>query len=98
MNEIKTDTKTNLFLKSNPNTTIGHNFNRKRSPDKVSRDDAKISITDATKDFTRIRNDVYDAPDIDDSSKLAKLKKEIKEGTYKIDYEKLAEKIILPEL
>ena len=108
MNEIKPDTKTNLFLKTNPHNRVDDEFpvdaalkrnnsDRKQFLDKVSKDDAKIAIADAVKDFAWMRKAVDHVADVDNTAKLAQLKKDIREGRYKIDYDQLADKIIHSE-
>lgn len=60
--------------------------------------DAKVSINDAVKDFSRIKKAVDAAPPIDNSEKIAALKAQIEKGEYKVDYEGLADKILSAEL
>ncbi len=56
--------------------------------------DARVSIPDAVKDFSQIKKAVDAAPAIDNSAKIAALKAQIQGGTYKMDYEKMADKIL----
>ena len=60
----------------------------------ITQKDAKVTIPDAVKDFARIKKAVDAAPPIDNSDKIAMLKQQIKDGTYKVDYEALADKIL----
>lgn len=57
----------------------------------------KVDIPDKVKDFSRIKAAVDSAPDIDNSSKIADLKQRIKSGTYNVDYDALADKILTSE-
>jgi negative regulator of flagellin synthesis FlgM len=70
---------------------------RKEQLEGLSRDDVKVSIPDAVKDFARIKKAVDAAPEIDNSQKVADLRKRINEGTYKVDYEAVADKILSSE-
>lgn len=60
----------------------------------MAKKDAKVDIPDAIKDFSRIKKAVDQAPDIDNSDKIARLKSQIQAGTYKVDYDALADKIL----
>jgi negative regulator of flagellin synthesis FlgM len=60
--------------------------------------DSNVSIPEAIKDFSRIRKAVDAAPETDNSEKIARLKAQIQNGTYKVDYEALADKILTKEL
>ncbi len=59
--------------------------------------DAKVSIPDGIKDFSRIKKAALSAPDVDNSEKIARLKAQIQAGTYEIDYDGLADKILTTE-
>lgn len=59
--------------------------------------DAKVEIPDTIKDFSRIKKAADMAPPIDNSDKIANLKAQIKAGTYKPDYDALADKILSTE-
>lgn len=59
--------------------------------------DAKVDIADKVKDFAQIRKAVDAAPERDNSSKIARLKQQIQSGTYKIDYDAVADKLLSQE-
>ena len=59
--------------------------------------DARVDIPDSIKDFSRIKKAVDAAPPIDNSEKVARLKAQIQNGTYQVDYDALAEKILTSE-
>lgn len=59
--------------------------------------DAKVKINNAVKDFSRIKKAVDAAPEIDNTDKIARLKSQINNGTYKLDYDALADKILTSE-
>lgn len=59
--------------------------------------DAKVSIPDAIKDFSRIKKSVDAAPETDNSQKIADLKARIQAGTYEVDYDALADKMLNSE-
>lgn len=56
--------------------------------------DAKVDITEAVKDFAKIKKAVDAAPELDKSQKIADLKAQIASGSYKIDYDGLADKML----
>jgi len=70
---------------------------RSKELSNIAQTDAKVTIPDSIKDFSRIKKAVDAAPPIDNSEKIARLKKEISSGTYKIDYDGLADKILESE-
>lgn len=59
--------------------------------------DAKVNINEAVKDYSRIKKAVDAAPEIDNSEKIARLKQQIQDGSYKVDYDGLADKILMSE-
>lgn len=59
--------------------------------------DAKVAIPDGVKDFSRIKKAATNAPEIDNSEKIARLKAQIQAGTYEVDYDGLADKILSSE-
>ena len=71
-----------------------NDINRRNELNKISKEDAKVEINDAIKDFSRIKKAVDASPPIDNSEKIARLKGQIEAGTYEIDFEKLADKML----
>jgi len=59
--------------------------------------DAKVNIGDGVKDFARIKKAAINAPEQDNSEKIARLKAQIAAGTYEVDYDGLADKILTSE-
>jgi negative regulator of flagellin synthesis FlgM len=59
--------------------------------------DAKVSIPEGVKDFSRIKKAATSAPEVDNSEKIARLKAQIAAGSYEIDYDSLADKILESE-
>ena len=59
--------------------------------------DAKVTIPDGIKDFSRIKKAAMSAPEVDNTDKIAQLKAQIAAGTYEIDYDGLADKILKSE-
>lgn len=59
--------------------------------------DARVEIPDAVRDYSRIKKAVDAAPPMDNSEKIARLKQQINAGTYQVDYDGLAEKILQNE-
>lgn len=63
----------------------------------TTKNDAKVDINDAVRDFSMIKKAVDAAPEIDNSDKIAMLKKQIQAGTYQVDYDALADKMLSAE-
>lgn len=63
----------------------------------LTKNDAKVDINSRVKDFARIKSAVDRAPDLDNSAKVAALKQQIANGTYNINYDALAEKMLQSE-
>lgn len=59
--------------------------------------DAKVNIGDGVKEFARIKKAAINAPEQDNSEKIARLKAQIAAGTYEVDYDGLADKILTSE-
>jgi negative regulator of flagellin synthesis FlgM len=59
--------------------------------------DAKVSIPEGVKDFSKIKKAAMSAPEVDNSEKIAQLKAQIAAGTYNIDYDAVADKILQTE-
>src|SRR5690554_3970500 len=53
----------------------------------TTKNDAKVDINDAVRDFARIKSAVDSAPEIDNSAKIERLKQQIQAGTYQVDYD-----------
>jgi negative regulator of flagellin synthesis FlgM len=49
------------------------------------------------KDFSKIKKAAMSAPEPDNSEKIARLKSQIAAGTYEVDYDGLADKILTEE-
>ncbi len=63
----------------------------------TTKNDAKVDINDAVRDFSMIKKAVDAAPDVDNSDKIASLKARIQAGTYQVDYDALADKMLAAE-
>lgn len=59
--------------------------------------DAKVNIPDGVKEFSRIKKAAMSAPEPDNSEKIARLKAQIANGTYEMDYDAIADKILTSE-
>jgi len=76
---------------------------QKNTPERISEltdktaTDAKVNIPEGVKDFSRIKKAAMSAPEPDNSEKIARLKAQIANGTYEIDYDGLADKILTSE-
>ncbi|MBC7427789.1 MAG: flagellar biosynthesis anti-sigma factor FlgM [Bacteriovorax sp.] len=70
---------------------------RKEELEAFSKNDSKVDIPDAIKDFSRIKKAADAAPAIDNTDKIARLKSQIAAGTYQVDAGDLADKIMEQE-
>lgn len=70
---------------------------RKEELEAFSKNDSKVDIPDAIKDFSRIKKAADAAPAIDNTDKIARLKSQISAGTYNVDAGVLADKIMEQE-
>jgi negative regulator of flagellin synthesis FlgM len=70
---------------------------RKTELNDMAKNDVKMNIPDSIKDFSRIKKAVDASPEIDNSDKILRLKSQIEAGSYKIDYDGLAEKLLQGE-
>lgn len=59
--------------------------------------DAKVNINDGVKEFARIKKAVDASEPVDNSEKIARLKAQIQAGSYEVDYDALADKILTSE-
>jgi negative regulator of flagellin synthesis FlgM len=59
--------------------------------------DAKVNIPEGVKDFSRIKKAAMSAPEPENAEKIARLKAQIAAGTYEVDYDALADKILTSE-
>lgn len=77
---------------------------RKNTPERANelkafaKTDSKVDISDAIKDFSKIKRAVDAAPEIDNTDKIASLKSRIQAGTYNVDYDALADRILSEEM
>ncbi len=84
----KVDPKEKLILKG---------IELKKSNTKKQNNDVKVNISDAVKDFVRIKKVIKELPEVDNNNKINELKAKIKNKEYKVNYDKLAEKILKEE-
>jgi negative regulator of flagellin synthesis FlgM len=106
MSTIDSSTTRSLFLPGKSTRETGKTNNtqlkrnseaRKAELENFSGSDSKVDIPDAIRDFSRIKKAADAAPEIDNSAKIARLKSEIQAGTYKVDPDLLADKILEQE-
>lgn len=70
---------------------------RKNELEAFSKNDSNVDINEGIKDFSRIKKVADQAPSIDNSEKIAKLKSQIEKGEYVINYDDLTDKILEQE-
>lgn len=86
------------------NTKVADVVLRKNSPERANelkafaKSDSKVDISDAIKDFSKIKRAVDAAPEMNNADKIASLKSQIQAGTYKVDYDALADRILSEEM
>lgn len=106
MNSV--DSRSNFFPRSKSsqaeiqrarkNQALSRNsYDRAQEIETKTSKDAKVSINDTIKDFSRIKKAADNAPTIDNTDKIAMLKAKIQAGTYEPDYDQLADKILSSE-
>ncbi|MBL6991164.1 MAG: flagellar biosynthesis anti-sigma factor FlgM [Bacteriovoracaceae bacterium] len=71
-----------------------NDLERIKELEESTEDDVKVKIASGVKDFAKIKKVVDSVADKDNSAKIANLKAQIKNRTYKVDYEELADKIL----
>lgn len=64
--------------------------------DRTSRD-VNVAIPDSIRDYSRIKRVVDAAPEIDNSARIAELRSQIQAGTYQLDYDAIADKMLSTE-
>lgn len=102
MNNIDS-TRSNFFPNTKANTkSTGradqvalkrNSYDKQKYIDSYTKRDAKVDIPEAVKDFSKIKK-IADATQVDNSAKIEALKKQIAAGTYKPDYDAVANKIL----
>ena len=104
MNDVKTNARPDFFVRTRGNNKIRENISykkndsdRKRLLDEAAGNDVKVQIDDSVKEFSRIKKIVDRVPEMDNRDKIARLKREIQDGRYRIDYDALADKMINAE-
>ncbi len=105
MSRIENDTRSGFFPNSKKaqvnkarSTALHRNtYDRANEINAKTSEHAKVDIPEAVRDFSRIKRAVDTAPEIDNSAKIAKLKEQIQNGTYEVDYDALADKILSSE-
>lgn len=77
---------------------LGRNsYDRAQEIETKTADHARVSIPEKIRDFSRIKKAVDAAPEIDNTDKIARLKAQIQGGTYQMDYDAIADKMLASE-
>lgn len=92
-----TGSETNKASKLNPSVMKRNDYGRAKELNEMGQRDAKVNISEAIRDFSRVKKAVDAAPEQDNSEKIAQLKNQIQNGTYKVDYDGLADKLLSSE-
>lgn len=74
-----------------------NSMERQEQLNDIASRDAKVSIPESIKDFSRIKKAVDTAPEVDNSARIASLRAQIQAGTYKPDYDAVADKLLASE-
>ncbi len=105
-NNVDVQPKSTFFTRSKtstspsitkPNTPISLDRNdseRKMELEKTTAADAKVDISSAVKDFSRIKKAVDESPTLDKSERISELKGKINRGEYNFDYDAIAQKML----
>lgn len=72
-------------------------YERAQQLNDIASRDAKVTIPDTIKDFSQIKKIADATGEIDNTDKIAALKAQIQAGTYKPDYDAIADKILASE-
>lgn len=102
------DTRSPFFPKSRSSQINSGRSDKSSGVDSTSADrasdissrtqsDAKVNITDGVRDFSKIKRVADAAPQVDNSEKIARLKAQIQAGTYEVDYDAVADKMLQSE-
>ena len=106
MSDINISNRSNFFPNSSeaksPEKIKGTSLERndparKKHLDEISKNDAQVKISDAVRDFSRIKKAVDAAPEVDNRRKIEALKEQINNGTYRINYDSIADKLLNSE-
>lgn len=107
MNNVDNNTRPNFFPNSKTsqteknqramNAALKRNDSMRMQQLEGSKQDARVNISESIKDYSRIKRAVDAAPEVDNSDKIAKLKAQINSGTYQVDYEALADRLLEQE-
>jgi negative regulator of flagellin synthesis FlgM len=92
--DVKTET-TNGAGKISP--PLKNSTERAHELSEKTAGDAKVSIPEGVKEFSRIKKAAIGSESPDNSEKIARLKAQIQDGTYQVDYDALADKILTSE-
>lgn len=108
MNNI--DTRPPFFPRSRANSSPGstiantqnitlrkNNYERAKELEAKTQKDARVNIPDKIKDFSQIKRIADTSTPIDNSAKIADLKARIQAGTYEVDYDAVADKMLSTE-
>ena len=91
----KGENKNTRIYRPNDDVMINRVSEESSSPvNKNINEDAKVNISEAIKDFSKIKKTVDNSPEIDNSEKISLLKDKIDKGIYKIDFNELADKML----
>ena len=83
--------------KSSSRIKARNNSERKAELDEITKNHTSVNINQKIKDFSRIKKMVDMAPDLDRSDKINQLRQQIQNGTYQINEDKIADKILQNE-
>ena len=90
--------QTNTAGRAQQAQRLGRNsYDRVQELEAKTADHARVSIPEKIRDFSRIKKAVDMAPDTDNSDKVARLKAQIQGGTYQMDYDAIADKMLANE-
>jgi len=74
-----------------------NSYDRVKELENKTSKDAKVTIPESIKDFSRIKKTADAAVPVDNTEKIAMLKAKIQDGTYDIDYDAVADKMLETE-
>jgi len=71
-----------------------NSFERSSQIKKQSQNNVHVDIPESVKDFARIKSAVDNSEPIDKTAKIQSLRNQIQNGTYEIDYDAIADKML----
>lgn len=93
----RTASRGNDSITANKSIMRRNTYDRAQSLNDTTARDAKVTIPESIKDYSRIKRVVDASPEVDNTDKIARLRSQIQAGTYQPDYDAIADKMLTSE-